>query len=273
MVSLLRRRNALLGGMAASVGICAPPIPTGHPRRSVRTEFMESSHYDIRRAMVAWLRVNGDRFLVPVQMGSEQRGSMHCGFPIDWNDPESYTDVEPMTELRLAGLHPAIQVTLARWMMVHVKVRLGWHPLFVASAQPVATATGVWVEAWPVGDASITYATLDEIWHAGLFERFLMWVNDVLVPATHLRPSAVAWSSDTLLRTTCPIDLTGRLVRFLKHQTASPNPQCRGPRNPIRRPAAGRSSAPAHIPPAWRRTRCATQAPARRGGRHCARRP
>jgi hypothetical protein len=152
----------------------------------VRNEFMESSHCDIRRAMVAWLRVNGGRFWVPVQMDPEQPGSMHCGFPIDWNDPESYTDVEPMTELRLAGLHPAIRVTLARSMMVHVKLRLGWQPLFMASAQPVATGTGVWVEAWPVGDASVAYGTPEEVWHAGVFERFLTWVNDVLAPATHL---------------------------------------------------------------------------------------
>ena len=168
----LGRRGALLGSMATVAAGQASADPVEAERAAVHAPF--------RAACLAW------------SIGA--RGRLRLPFTVDMTAPH-------WTQLRLAGVHPAIWVSLTSDGGMDVGVE--WDDVFWDLLQSFdvglePTACGGWRNTLLIPEAQIVHPTREAGWSTG-FETMLDWINVELAPATHLalwesRRGGVTWA-------------------------------------------------------------------------------
>lgn len=151
------RRGAMLGGLASAVS------------GSARGEAVEAGagHAAFRAALLPWLNSIAWR----------------CGVRLsaDVSDPDC-------TLLRVAGLHPAIWISLrGDW---GIDVGADWDgecwDLLASFDVPAEQVAGGWENTMFVPEARVVRATREAVWREDVFETLLEWINDELIVATHL---------------------------------------------------------------------------------------
>ncbi len=126
-------------------------------------------HAPFRAEFLAWLRDSSERFALPV--------SAHLVSP-------------STTELRVAGLHPAIEIHLQRDSQINVYVtwqEVWWDilaSLDVYAEEMAGIHTG-WRNKLFLPEFQKLHVTQEACWREDGFEVLLEWFNNDLVPATH----------------------------------------------------------------------------------------
>lgn len=182
----LGRRGVFAGSLAASACLLTGATRAGPPRgleadgtlldcvepiRDADREMAEdiARHAPFRAAFVEWLGEASGRFALPVLAD---------------------TSVDGYTYLRVAGLHPAVDIVLSsdHDINVHV-VRDGMLLDILASmdvfAVPADCGVG-WRNSLFIPGVGQVHPTVEACWREDGFEELLRWVNDELVPATQL---------------------------------------------------------------------------------------
>ena len=127
------------------------------------------SHAPFRAEFLAWLDQSRERFALPV--------SAHLVSP-------------STTELRVAGLHPALEIHLERGTDINVYVtwqEVWWDILASLDVYAEEMPDGAgWRDKLCLPEVQKLHATEAACWREDGFEVLLEWFNTELVPATHL---------------------------------------------------------------------------------------
>ena len=122
---------------------------------------------DIQGAFITWLANNKSRFLVPTSVGRRDDQSL---------------------DILLQGVNPIIQVSLNDGELV---AATEWQGkcidfLFSFESYPTKLADGSYYCEHCTDEARRVFASLEDLWVDHLFEPFLVWVNEKLVPSPWL---------------------------------------------------------------------------------------
>ncbi len=130
-------------------------------------KFRCSAHFPkvrrpIQKAFFRWYQDNATRFKVPLRFARRTDQCLEFTFP---------------------GLHPYLSISLTHEIGVNViKRNVWWDALIFFEAYPERIGQEYQCSLC-IPEAKENYATLNELWCDHLFEPFLEWVNDTLVPA------------------------------------------------------------------------------------------
>ena len=174
--SKLGRRGALSSGLAA---VLIAPDAAGIGGRSVFQSFLPQEDQDqveangrhkaFRAAFQAWLGESSGRLALPV--------SVHA-------------ISESQTELRVPGLHPAIDIVLNGDTDINVFVtwkQVCWDILASMDVYAELVTDGVgWHCTLLIPEARRLHPTQEACWREDGFEWLLTWLNDEVASATHL---------------------------------------------------------------------------------------
>ena len=133
-----------------------------------------AAHAAFRTAFLAWLDGAAKRFALPVS--------------VDATSPT-------YTELRVAGVHPAIWIQLGHGGGIDVGADwdgMNWDLLASMDAAARPMPGGAWENAFFLPEFRVSHPTQEAAWRSDGFEMLLDWVNDELAPATHL----ALWGSE-----------------------------------------------------------------------------
>ncbi len=139
------------------------------PKRKSR-KFRCSSRFPkvrrpIQKAFLRWYQENATRFNVPLCFARRTDRCLEFTFP---------------------SLHPFLSITLTNEIGVHVTKRdVWWDTLICFEVYPKRIGAEYQCGLCDL-DARKNFATLDALWRDHVFEPFLVWVNDTLVPARWL---------------------------------------------------------------------------------------
>lgn len=191
-------RRGLLTGAAASAALGAlagrASAATGHtpevnevPQIELADECGDArralAHVPFRAEFEAWLRDAADRFAQPVWAQSTT----------------SYS-----TELRTAGLHPALGISLCGDMDINVHVTFNgvwWDILASMDVLAEQVDCGGWRNELFVPEAQQIRPSREACWRQDGFEWLLEWFNSRYMPATHLVLSGGGgWTDAKLVR-------------------------------------------------------------------------
>ena len=160
--------SATLARAAGRDGM-APPASDAHGAPGPDEQEDPACHAPFRAAFLAWLNEASGRFALPVSVDVAETSH---------------------TSLRIPGLHPALDISLS-WD-TDINVFVTWRGVF----WDILTSMDVYAEAVPDGsgwlnglvipEARRLYSTREACWREDGFEWLLRWINDALVPATHL---------------------------------------------------------------------------------------
>jgi hypothetical protein len=172
----LGRREALSGSLAAFVApapssdghLVTPTLPAITAEAEPGLLVADARHAPFRAAFHSWLSAASKRFALPV--------SAHAVSP-------------SRIDLRVPGLHPAIEVAIANDHTIDVYViwkGIFWDSLAWLGAipKPMADGTG-WQDQLRLPEARRLHPTQEACWREDGFESLLRWINDHLAAATH----------------------------------------------------------------------------------------
>lgn len=135
------------------------------PRIARCSERFPKVRRQIHKAFFCWYHGNAHRFKVPLRYVYR---------------------TDRYLEFTFHGLHPYLSISLTDEIGIHVtKHGIWWDALRFFEVYP-QRVDGGYQCALCNTEAQETYATLDALWRDHLFEPFLAWVNDTLVPARYL---------------------------------------------------------------------------------------
>ena len=122
---------------------------------------------DIQGAFIAWLATNKNRFLVPVSVGTRTTHSL---------------------DILLGGVNPIIQISLNDRDLVAATEWQGRCIDFLFSFEscPAQLANGRYCCELCTDEPQRVFESLEDLWIDHIFEPFLVWVNEKLVPSPWL---------------------------------------------------------------------------------------
>ena len=122
---------------------------------------------DIQGAFIAWLATNKNRFLVPVSVGTRTNHSL---------------------DILLGGVNPIIKISLNNRDLVAEAELQGKCIDFLFSFEscPTKLADGSYYCELCADEAHRVFESLEDLWTDHLFEPFVTWVNEKLVPSPWL---------------------------------------------------------------------------------------
>ncbi len=187
------RRGTLSGALAAVVAGSAAAVPgigvawpggrplearegAGADETQARRDEADAAapHTAFRTAFLMWLDGAAERFALPV----------------------SVVATSPThTRLRIAGIHPAIRISLGHDRDVNVGADwedMNWDVLACMDVTASPAPDGGWENTFMRPKFRVSHPTREAAWRSDGFEPLLDWVNEELAPATHL----ALWGSD-----------------------------------------------------------------------------
>lgn len=137
----------------------------GKPRKFRCSVHFPKVRRPIQKAFLCWYQENATRFKVPLRFARRTDNCLEFTFP---------------------GLHPFLSIALTHEIGVHVTKRdVWWDALIFFEVYPKRIGTQFQCSLC-IHEARKNYATRNALWCDHLFEPFLEWVNDTLVPARWL---------------------------------------------------------------------------------------
>ena len=135
---------------------------------------------DIQGAFIAWLATNKNRFLVPVSVG---------------------TRTNHFLDILLGGVNPIIQISLNDRDLVAATEWQGRCIDFLFSFEscPAQLANGRYCCELCTDEPQRVFESLEDLWTDHLFEPFVMWVNEKLVPSPWLSLNYIGGATYAML--------------------------------------------------------------------------
>lgn len=171
----LGRRGALSGGLA--VVLATAPGSSGgegithaapaHQAQDVARE--NAGHSPFLAAFLAWLSTASGRLVLPASVDMA---------------------VPSCSELRVQGVHPAIQILFPQNCEIAVNVEwegVDWDQLVWLDVYEEPGSGGIgWINGVLFPEFQVVHPTREALWRADVFEPLLTWINEDLAYATHL---------------------------------------------------------------------------------------
>jgi hypothetical protein len=171
----LGRRGALSGGLAV-VLVAAPGVSSGEGTAHAAPAYQDqdvargdADHSPFLAAFLDWLRTESGRLVLPASVD---------------------TAVPSCSELRVQGVHPAVQILFPQNCEIAVNVEwegMDWDQLVWLDAyeKPGPDNSG-WINTAMRPEFQVVHRTREALWRADVFEPLLTWINEDLAHATHL---------------------------------------------------------------------------------------
>ena len=135
---------------------------------------------EIQEAFIAWLATNKNRFIIPCSAGIRD----------DYSLIILLQDVNPIIQI---SLNDRDLVAATEWQGKCIDF------LFSFESCPTELADGSYYCELCAEDPPRVFATLEELWINDLFEPFLIWVNEKLVPSPWLSLNYIGRSTYAML--------------------------------------------------------------------------